>query len=363
MRFLSIDILRGIAVMLVLFRHFGIIDVLGKIGWAGVDLFFVISGFLVSGLLFKEYKNTNDVSASRFLIRRGFKIYPPFYLLILFTVLKSGLVSLLGIAGNKNFSLDRVLSEMFFVQNYFSRLWAHTWSLAVEEHFYLLLLVLIVFLVHKRLLDDSKLFWSIFIFAAIACLLLRWQNYYLNPFSMDTHFFYTHLRLDSLFFGVALSHAYHFNRDQFTSFVSKNKVWLGAASVLCLSCLVLVPVETLFMNTVGLTLIYVGFGLALIVIFKFEDKLVVASQPWQLLFIKPFSLVGYYSYSIYLWHIPILAYVIEPFLLPKNEIIAFLIYFFGCIATGIVASKIIEIPVLKFRDRKFPMLSKQRAIT
>src|SRR5688572_30062087 len=118
MRLLSIDILRGLAIILVLFRHFGIVEVLGKIGWSGVDLFFVISGFLVSGLLFREFQSTGEIKPMRFLIRRGFKIYPPFYFFLAFTVAKAFLVFLSGIEGNKGFNLKALLAEIFFVQNY-----------------------------------------------------------------------------------------------------------------------------------------------------------------------------------------------------------------------------------------------------
>src|SRR3954471_20438531 len=84
-RLTELDFLRGIAVILVLFAHHYLISYTGTMGWIGVDLFFVLSGFLVSGLLFAEYKKFGDIHPVRFLIRRGFKIYPLFYLSILIT--------------------------------------------------------------------------------------------------------------------------------------------------------------------------------------------------------------------------------------------------------------------------------------
>ena len=79
-RLRELDFLRGIAILLVLLRHNYLFDFTFKIGWIGVDLFFVLSGFLVSGLLFKEYLKFGNINPSLFLIRRGFKIYPIFYL-------------------------------------------------------------------------------------------------------------------------------------------------------------------------------------------------------------------------------------------------------------------------------------------
>ena len=59
----------------------------GQVGWIGVDLFFGLSGFLVSGLLFTEYRRHGRVEAGRFLVRRGFKIYPAFWMLLLVSYL------------------------------------------------------------------------------------------------------------------------------------------------------------------------------------------------------------------------------------------------------------------------------------
>src|SRR6185295_15310789 len=87
----GLDVLRGVAVLLVLFRHFdtppeelmhpvrAVVMWLNRVGWIGVDLFFVLSGFLVSGLLFEEYERHGTLRVGRFLVRRGFKIYPGFY--------------------------------------------------------------------------------------------------------------------------------------------------------------------------------------------------------------------------------------------------------------------------------------------
>ena len=78
-RLQEIDFLRGLAILIVLFRHHWLTSFTFNFGWVGVDLFFVLSGFLVSGLLFSEYKKFGDLKPSRFLARRGFKIYPMFY--------------------------------------------------------------------------------------------------------------------------------------------------------------------------------------------------------------------------------------------------------------------------------------------
>ena len=84
-RIVQLDLLRAVAILLVLGRHFvvpakqagaleGFATVWERFGWTGVDLFFVLSGFLIGGLLYEELRTTSQLNLGRFLIRRGFKI-------------------------------------------------------------------------------------------------------------------------------------------------------------------------------------------------------------------------------------------------------------------------------------------------
>src|SRR5437870_3427941 len=156
-RLRSLDALRAIAVLLVLGHHMAppnpdvafpvraIAVVWQRAGWAGVDLFFVLSGFLVSGLLFAEWQHHGRMLALRFLVRRAFKIYPPFYLLLATTGL------LVWRAGNVSSDYVRALvAEAAYVQNYREGVWNHTWSLAIEEHFYLLLPLSLLLLLRRE---------------------------------------------------------------------------------------------------------------------------------------------------------------------------------------------------------------------
>jgi peptidoglycan/LPS O-acetylase OafA/YrhL len=128
MRNKRLDILRGIAVLLVIFYHGTIQNPFTRAGWAGVDLFFVLSGFLISALLFVEYKKTGSINFKRFFIRRGLKLYPAFYVFLLLTLVAESLFHHVR-------PLGTYLSEMFYVQNYGPSLWPHTWSLAVRSTF------------------------------------------------------------------------------------------------------------------------------------------------------------------------------------------------------------------------------------
>jgi len=121
----SLDVLRGVAILLVLGRHFPYYHLWTRAGWIGVDLFFVLSGFLISGLLFREYRETGAISLKRFFIRRGFRIYPPYCAFLLLTM---------------PLTIGRLTwADLTFMQSYLARFWGHGWSLSVEEHCYVFL--------------------------------------------------------------------------------------------------------------------------------------------------------------------------------------------------------------------------------
>src|SRR5689334_3796032 len=123
-RSFNLDVLRGLAVLMVLGRHFPILPLWTRIGWAGVDLFFVLSGFLVSSLLFREWQTTGNLNVRRFYIRRACKIYPALYAFLIVTTF---------IQWNHSPWADAARIALF-IQNYGAAMrgpWTHLWSLAV----------------------------------------------------------------------------------------------------------------------------------------------------------------------------------------------------------------------------------------
>jgi peptidoglycan/LPS O-acetylase OafA/YrhL len=347
-------------VLLVLGRHGLLTGIWFEVGWAGVDLFFVLSGFLISGLLFSEYKRTQRISLRRFFIRRGFKIYPAFWAMLIGT-------SFIILAYGLHVPGFLWLREILFIQNYKPGIWKHTWSLAVEEHFYIILPLLLVAL--NRLSKNRKdPFWFIpyaFCILASVTLAMRYvavhQPSY-RPEDFWKFMFLTHMRIDALFFGVVLGYFYHFRPDLIPSLYRNrwSRLALEGITALLLSCCVVFPLESPFMQSFGLTMVYLGFG-GVLVLFLTAGGPEASTTGLNVTFGKiggVLAFVGTYSYSIYLWHVPVEIFGLRGIeaLSPVTLSPALLTYVYIVISIpfGILMAHVIEFPVLRLRDRLFP---------
>ncbi len=359
-RLANLDLLRFVAVAMVLMRHAWWPDKSGPAidsehiknifwqirsgGWAGVDLFFVLSGYLVSGLLFKEHIKNGVLGYKRFIIRRSFKIYPPFIVLIAITIL-------VGFAAQQPVAGRAIVSELLFLQNYWLSLWNHTWSLAVEEHFYLILpsILMVIMGARRHNKDTFKPIISIVLVFAVLGLALRIWNAN-EQFSYKTHLAPTHLRIDSLWCGVLISYLYHY-RYQCLCKVARWRWILLLAGIMLMAPPYFRPLEqSRFIYTAGFMLNAWGASLILT----------------SLLFVnlgngytvRCLSKIGKHSYSIYLWHMPIHSWgpnVLKSYLgLDPSYGILLLIYLALSIGAGIFMSKLIEYPSLRLRDKYFP---------
>ena len=251
-----------------------------------------------------------------------------------------------------------LLSELFFVQNYLGRFWNHTWSLAIEEHFYFGLTALIYISVKFDLISKRRLLTFVFAGLLALPLVLRILNQG-NAYSHITHLFPTHLRLDSLLFGVFVAYHFHFRKTQFYSFVTRKRNGLISIAVLFLLPVLFLEINSGLVNSIGLTMLYLAFGITL------SFFIVHSNEKFELVFnslvLREIAIVGKYSYGIYLFHMYIQRYFIKLIerlvLLQLGEKVMFGLYFAASIFAGIVVSKIIERPFLQFRDKIFPSRS------
>ena len=357
-RLRELDFLRGIAILLVLMRHQPLFNFTSEMGWIGVDLFFVLSGFLVSGLLFKEYLKFGDIKPSLFLIRRGYKIYPIYYISFLFYL------SL--IIFNQDIKIIDLLSELFFIQNYTNGMGVInpvSWSLAVEEHFYIALVFILWLSLKKKWIvlkedhESSSLGRIEFLIFGLMGLCLFFRFWYAEYFSLSSKSFtMTHLRIDSLFAGVLIAYFYYFKRSILERMM-KFKYILLILVVLGLYWTTYIPANgSYFTVTIGFTILFIAFGL-LLIYFLMEKNI---NQQLNNFFSKPivnlFSKIGYCSYSIYIFHILIDKELMKVlFHSPYyNHRLNFIITSTFCILVGIFMTNKVEKFFLRKRDEKFP---------
>jgi peptidoglycan/LPS O-acetylase OafA/YrhL len=304
-----------------------------RLGWMGVDFFFVLSGFLVGGLLVQELLRSHDVAIRRFLVRRALKIWPAYYAYLLFQVV-----------ARKHPFHSYFWQNFLNIQNYAGTSLNHTWSLAVEEHFYLVLPPLLWFLFrnHKTSLP--------FVLLGLCGLVLCGRFVTVYALGWGDPQWKTLARIDNLFFGVLISWFFYSQRARFDRLL-EHKLVLSAISLGGLLFALQQGRHTRIMWTIGYTINYLALAALMLLIYQYRGKL-TRSVPYKLV-----AWIGLYSYGIYLWHLS----VREPIArlaahLPLSIRWGALLcgQYVTAIALGVVMTKLVEFPMLRLRDRVFP---------
>ncbi len=388
-RVFLLDVLRGIAILLVVISHnpvftefrpllYRLYALLASIGWVGVDLFFILSGYLVGGLLLKEYKNHQTIRVGHFILRRMFKIWPVYYVSVFAFILISPLITqssngyLTGIAG----TFKNLWPNLLHVQNYFesTNSLGWLWSLGVEEHFYVLLPTVIYLFFCKlkwdcvtRNLNDllKVLFLVVFI-----CLAFRFITLAFNPRADSPWIlvFPSHLRMDSLFAGVTIAAFEIFHNKKWQSLRPYRFLFLAIGILLALTPLLRPSSHQMFFYPFGLSILLAGFSL--IVLFSSYCKVTTdeVKTRYYSLAMKPLVVVGLVlmwigvrSYSIYVWHgfwaKPISRRLCEFLKLDPHQLVAGslqeFIYILVPIILGAISFYVIEEPFIKIRQKHY----------
>ena len=352
MRSSTLDILRAVAVLLVYGDHTIELPVISAMGWVGVDLFFVLSGFLVSGLLFREYQQTQQIRSGRFLLRRGFKIYPQFYLMI-------GLTALIARWDGHPVSTRQIAAEALFVQNYFQGFWIHSWSLAIEEHFYILLVIGIAFLAGRGGNNPFEALPKWISLAIASILLVRVATWWFHPGGdnlndfLYLHNFPSHLRMDSLLAGVLLSYYHVFHLEAVVEFVQKFRSYLAPASILMLAPMAFLSLSHPFVYTLGFSMLWMGFSL-LLLIGLYPDRPAAADGFAS----RAMARLGRCSYAFYLWHLPVRLMIhAATGALPASVasvLFTMAVTFGATLLAAFATTWAVETPFLRLRDRWVP---------
>jgi peptidoglycan/LPS O-acetylase OafA/YrhL len=230
----------------------------------------------------------------------------------------------------------------------------HSWSLAIEEHFYLVLplLLLLLIRVNAAMANPFRSLLPLGLAIVLVELLARVATWYVQPaYTSQTQLSPTHLRLDSLFAGVVLSYLFHFHTRAFVDGLTPWRWSLIGGGLALLAPAFAFQLETTpLIYTAGLTLFSVA-GAMLVA------GTVLCTSP-RTGALPMLAALGACSYSIYLWHLPVMLWGI-----PIAERAAGFRFSFafraalsvvGSLAVGMLMSKLVEAPALRWRDRWFP---------
>ena len=332
----SLDYWRALAILFVVCWHFYPVSI--NFGLLGVQIFFVLSGFLVSRPLVRALLANDKVPWKRFFTARILRIFPSYFAFLLL----GSLVCFLLFSSESIFiPMDHIWSYILLFKNYNvsnPRAFSHIWSLCVEEHFYLLLPPLFIFF---ALLRKPNLAVVILFIFALSQLLVRYIGS-TNYFEQRGFFFSdpasTHNNFDGLLYGVLIRIAYE------KGILVKHhitQVALFAVGLLILG------VSVYFGTNSKHPHFY-------FIVFKTLNSMSIALIIWSALEFKASSLswlryLSFYSYNWYLWHAICVLAIRQYF---GGGMLFFAFYLVLSLLVAIIATHLIELNAYKLFTRK-----------
>jgi len=320
----ELDGLRALAVLPVIAFHFSYLKLVDG-GYLGVDLFFVLSGFLITSLLLSEESRTGTVSLKDFYARRALRILPPLAACVLLSLATVPSTTPRGAAAALFFAANMVDSRILGGL-------LHTWSIAVEEHFYFAWPLLFLALGARR---ARFLGWVVLLVLAIRIAVLSMKMDVYTP---------TYTRADSLAIGcyAALLMA----REP-----PAMPAWAAPAALGgIVACFLFVPWMNFAMLSFGFTLFAMLCAVAIVAL------LVTRGWANRVLSSVPLQYVGRRSYGLYLYHMPVFL-ALERFRVDEDPASMALVTVLRVAATFAVAEisyRTIEAWAARFKSRFRP---------
>jgi peptidoglycan/LPS O-acetylase OafA/YrhL len=330
-----LDALRGVAILLVVGSHLsGARLPLG--GMVGVTLFFVLSGYLITTILVRERDRTGRIDLAAFYARRALRLLPALFIILLaaplilwavddprlrWSMLKPSMASLFYVGDFLRASGDRMV------------VFGHTWSLAVEEQFYLLWPLLLLGLLRWVRSDRGRFH----VVATIAVACIGWRVTASAAFGFDRVYYAPDTNAFALLLGCLIA----FRSPALSRVASR---WLAGLATATLVMMAAVPVA---LNTAPYyTLLKYGAvaaGLTATV------AVICARQGGHVFALSPLVLLGKISYGLYLWHEVLL--LAEPNGHPFEGPVSRGLVVLVSLVAAFASWQFIERPVLRFKTR------------
>ena len=352
----GLDGLRGIAVLAVIIYHADVSLLVG--GFLGVDVFFVLSGFLITSLLIDELTQTNTVDRARFYMRRIRRLMPALFLVLFFSVLVSGLFVLdaaYHVRRDLPWAITFVLnwSYLFFEQSYFvniSRppLLQHLWSLSVEEQFYVIWPILLVALYKVKVGNLAPRVKIFLVSATLAIASTAWMIYLsvANGFPIPNDpsrvYFGTDTHAMGLLVGCAAAALWRY--EKLNERLTPDRA--TALNSLGLFSLAGVAYFFLFVSELNEFLYRGGF---LVLAILTATLVIVAAHPGlkfgTLLGNPVLKWLGDRSYGIYLWHWPIFVLMRSGIDIQWSDPVAFVVKIAIVLIVADLSYRFVEMPI------------------
>ncbi len=362
----GLDLLRTVAIILVFIFHWQTkaqdpwLSWISQYGWSGVDLFFVLSGYLIASQLFKPLKARKRPSLKTFYLKRSFRVLPAYLTVVALYFFVPAWNEGIGLPPlwkfltfTQNFSLDRSLASGF----------SHAWSLCVEEHFYLFLpsIVFFIFLArHKLNLKIISIVFPIFIlFLGIFLRCRLWQKH-ISPFLEnpkptglgDLYFKYiyypTYNRMDSITIGVVIALVFTFTPTLVKRLEKYPNLPAGLGLLfLIVGCWVTTDRNSVYAVAFGFPIFALGFGGLVSSALISRSLLNQANMPGT-------AFLATLAYTFYLTHKEImhLAYpILKSHNFFSNEFAMILALFVLSLVGAFVLHFLIEKPFLILRNK------------
>lgn len=292
----SLDGLRAISFMIVFIAHAGFGHIIP--GGFGVTIFFFLSGYLITTLLRQEYDRNGWISLKLFYIRRTLRIFPPFYLVLLVAVV----LTLLGVLPGQ-MQWQAILAQIFYLSNYWSMATNFGgipmgtgifWSLAIEEHFYLVFPAVYI-LFRKHLTSRTRQMWLL---AGMCAAILIWRCILI--YGLNVNFLRTYVgtdtRIDSILYGCLLA-VYGNPMLDSTRFSKKQWLAIGFPAGVAILLISLAIRDESYKETFRYSLQGIGLIPVFIASIRYHDWFL-----FKLLNLKWVRFFGVLSYSLYLVH-------------------------------------------------------------
>lgn len=361
----GLDTLRALAIIIVLLYHYMVVvskeNTFGyatKIGWMGVDLFFVLSGFLIGNQILSAIAHQEKFSLKRFYIRRLLRTLPNYYVVLTLYFMLPVMLS-----GAETASLWRFLT---FSQNFEFRpmaTFSHSWSLCIEEQFYLIFPLIFILIAKSK--NFILLAWAAIILGMLLGIFARidaWYTY--GESAINFRDYYQHIyyasdtRFDELLPGVAVALIKNFHPQFFLNMIRRANWFFYAGIIFLVVLFYLFPHYhytkengyNFLLSTLGYSFLALGFALLTVSALSQTSMMGKFRIPGA-------ASIAIWSYAIYLIHKPLFQLLIAPLVemgIDVKSLFGVSVIMGLSVFAGWLLFRLVETPFMNIRSKYFP---------